>query len=163
MKKTNPGLSAQTRPAPPGRTPGGRSPGGAGRRSRPRAGGARAPGPRARPLPWERTQLLRPMGRREGAQRPIRRETLSQDGDGQAAGCGVSAPRRGLCEAAPLPAPSPAAAPPLRLPRAAARPPRLAGTSRARSASARRAATSAGSPRASGSPRSRGRLTITRQ
>lgn len=84
--------------------------------SRTQAGGARAPGPCARPLPWERTQLARPRERREEAPRQIQWETLSQDGVCEAAGCGVSAPRRGLCEAAPLPAAAATAAPPLRPP-----------------------------------------------
>lgn len=76
------------------------------------------------------------------APRPIQRETLSQDGVGEAAGCGVSAPRRGLCEAAPLPPPPPPPPPPPLRRRlsarhcASAKPPRLAGTAaRARSAS----------------------------
>lgn len=122
LKEKHPRISVKslTTPAPPrSRRPPPGLPG---------AGGARGPGRRARPLPWERTGLRRSRGRREEARRQIQRETLSQDGVCEAAGCGVSAPRRGLCEAAPLAAAAAAAtaAPPLRLPlhRGEAFPPR---------------------------------------
>lgn len=125
--RKNRGLRLKRTPPRPSLAPGGRLPGGPGGPQH-GAGGARAPGARARPLPWERTGLRRPRGRREEARRQILWETLSQDGVCEAAGCRVSAPRRALCETAPLPAAAAAAtaAPPLLLPlrRGQASPPR---------------------------------------
>jgi hypothetical protein len=110
------GMSAKTHPAPltAGGSRGGRGP------LLPRQGEAeRATAACARPLPWERTGPGRLRGRREEARRPSLWETLSQDGVCEAAGCGVSAPRRGLPASVAVAATT---APPLRPPLRRARP-----------------------------------------
>lgn len=153
IQEKDPGFQTErSRPRPQRgqrRRPPGRWAGGAGgARARPHGNGR---GPRApRPLPWERTRLGRPRGKREATRRrPSERETLSQDGVCEAAGCGVSAPRRGPARPPPPPSPPPPAAPP----------PRPAGPA----PGARMAASGAGWPRARGSALAPLRLTAARQ